>query len=481
MSDVVRFGLVVLLVSAALLAAVASNRLTAAIRVPAPALFLAGAAVAGRVVPALGSLPLVSVQRIVTVALVVILFDGGLTIGWRRFRTAAGAIAWLGVAGTVVTAGALAAVAHLLGFPWHLALLLGTALAPTDPAVVFSVLRGREIAGRSGTLLEGESGANDPVGIALLASLLGASGSGGAAVGSALGTFALQMSVGAAVGIAVGFLERTLALRLRAPTPALRPLRALGFAGVVYGGATLLHGSGFLAVFLAGIVIGDVDVPPAADVVRALATLSEIVVFTLLGLTISLPHITSADVLVPGLVLATVMIVVVRPLLVGVVLLPVRLTRAERLFILWAGLKGAVPIVLGIFLLLQGASQAQRLYAIIFVVVLISVVAQGGTVPLLARALRIPMQRHGPERQMDRHGAGDRGPSRPAMVSGALTGSDPSAGDAPHPRPQITRQAWVASPPPWITRATSRARRCLRTVRPAGAARHKPRLPRRKD
>jgi cell volume regulation protein A len=481
MSDLGHFGLLVLLVSAALLVAVTSNRLAAALRVPAPALFLAGAAVAGRVVPGLGSLPLVSVQRIVTVALVVILFDGGLTIGWRRFRTAAGAIVWLGVAGTVVTAGALAAVAHLLGFEWHAALLLGTALAPTDPAVVFSVLRGREIAGRSGTLLEGESGANDPVGIALLASLLGASGSGLAAAGSTLGTFVLQMSVGAAVGIAIGFLERTLALRLPPPIPALRPLRALGFAGVVYGGATLLHGSGFLAVFLAGIVIGDVDQPPAADVVRALATLGEIVVFTLLGLTISVPHVATAAVLVPGVVLAVLMMVLVRPLLVGIVLLPVRLTRAERCFVLWAGLKGAVPIVLGIFLLLQGVAQAQRLYAIIFVVVLISVVAQGSTVPLVAQAMHIPMRRYGPDHQTDRHGAGDRGPSRPARVSGTRTGSDPSAGDAPDPRPRITRQAWAASPPPWITRATSRARRCLCRIRPASAAWHKPRCHDAKD
>jgi cell volume regulation protein A len=396
MSDVGPYGLLVLLVSAGLLAAVTSNRVAAAIRIPAPALFLVGAAVVGRVVPGLGSPPLITVQRIVTVALVVILFDGGLSIGMRRFRTAAGAIVWLGVAGTVVTAGALAAVAHLLGFPWRLALLLGTALAPTDPAVVFSVLRGREIAGRSGTLLEGESGANDPVGIALLAALLGASGTGLAAVGSALGTFAAQMGVGAAVGVAVGLLARALALRLPPPSTALRPLRALGFAGVVYGGATALHGSGFLAVFLAGIVIGDVDAPPAGDVVRALATLGEIVVFTLLGLTISLPQVTTAAVLLPGAVLAVLMIVVVRPVLVGVVLLPVRLNRAERVFVLWSGLKGAVPIVLGIFLLLQGVPQAHRLYAVIFVVVLISVVAQGSTVPLVARALKVPMRPQGP-------------------------------------------------------------------------------------
>src|SRR5699024_4006368 len=106
-------------------------------------------------------------QRIVTVALALILFDGGMHIGWRRLRTITGGVVWLGVAGTVLTAGVLAVCAHtLLGFDWRAALLLGTALAPTDPAVVFSVLGRREIAGRTGTLLEGESGANDPVGIA---------------------------------------------------------------------------------------------------------------------------------------------------------------------------------------------------------------------------------------------------------------------------------------------------------------------------
>jgi cell volume regulation protein A len=109
-----------------------------------------------------------TVQRVVTVALAVILFDGGMHIGWRRFRQVAGPVVWVGVAGTFVTAAALAALAHaLFGLDWWAALLLGTALAPTDPAVVFSVLGRREVAGRSGTILEGESGANDPVGIAL--------------------------------------------------------------------------------------------------------------------------------------------------------------------------------------------------------------------------------------------------------------------------------------------------------------------------
>ena len=148
---------------------------------PAPALFLIVAAIVALFLPELGPAARQIDQRIVSVALVLILFNGGMHIGWRRFRAAAGPIAWIGIAGTAVTAAAVAAAAYfILGFDWQVSLLLGAALAPTDPAVVFAVLGRREISGRSGTILEGESGANDPVGIALLVSLLAA----GAAVGS---------------------------------------------------------------------------------------------------------------------------------------------------------------------------------------------------------------------------------------------------------------------------------------------------------
>jgi len=124
--------------------------------------------------------PVLTVQRVVTVMLILLLFDGGMHIGWRRFRAAGGAVLWIGVVGTVVTAVGVAVLAHLVfGFDWRAGLLLGVALAPTDPAVVFSVLGRREISGRSGTLLEGESGVNDPVGIAAMAALLAAGTAGG--------------------------------------------------------------------------------------------------------------------------------------------------------------------------------------------------------------------------------------------------------------------------------------------------------------
>jgi potassium/hydrogen antiporter len=399
--DLVPFAVVILLFAVALLAAVGSNRLAEWIRVPAPALFLVAAAVASQLSPRLGGLSIVVDQRIVTIALVIILFDGGMHIGWSRMRTAAGAVLWLGVAGTVVTAAAMAVGAHVLfGFDWRTALLLGAALAPTDPAVVFSVLGRREITGRAGTLLEGESGANDPVGIALMVSLLAAGGSGWSAVGSGVGHFALQLAVGSAVGVVGGWLLLQVMRRVPLPNEALYPVQTIAVALLLYGGATAVDGSGFLAVFLAGIIVGDARAPYKREIERfagALSILAEIVAFSVLGLSVHLSSVFSGHRFWTALGLAALLMVVVRPLLVGLVLWPVRLRRGERLFVLASGLKGAVPILLGTYVLVEGTHRAGEIYDIIFVVVLLSVILQGGLVPTLARILHVPMRVSEPE------------------------------------------------------------------------------------
>jgi potassium/hydrogen antiporter len=402
MGDVEHFALLVLVVAVAITAAVLSNRISELIRIPAPAIFLLAAALASDLVPALGQLSVTTVQRVVSVALVVILFDGGMHIGWQRFRTAAGPVVWVGVAGTFITAAALAALAYaLFGLHWWTALLLGTALAPTDPAVVFSVLGGREVAGRSGTILEGESGANDPVGIALLASLLTAGPATGLdAAGSIAAEFLVQLAVGAAVGVAGGALLVGFMRRLPLPSEGLYPLRVLAGALVIYGAATVAHGSGFLAVFIAGILVGDARAPYKGEIERfhaALASLAEIVAFIVLGLTVGLHTLPDSDALGIGLALAVLLTFVVRPLLVGLLLLPVRLAWGERLFVLWAGLKGAVPILLGTFLLTADVPDASRLYAVIVVVVAFSVIVQGGLVPAVAARLGVPMRTVDPE------------------------------------------------------------------------------------
>ncbi len=402
MDDVTPFAALLGVVCAVGLLAVLSNRLSTRLRIPAPAFFLIGAAVASDLVPGLGALSITTVQRVVTVALLVILFDGGMHIGLARFRSAAGPIVWLGVSGTVVTAAALAVAAHwLFAFDWRLALLLGTALAPTDPAVVFSVLGRREIAGPSGTLLEGESGANDPVGIALLVSILASGTSvGWAAVGAGLVVFALQMVVGVVVGVVGGRLLLVFMRRVPLPSEGLYPLRVLASAGLIFAVATLFAGSGFLAVFIAGIIVGDERAPYKREIERfhsALASLAEIVAFTLLGLTVQLKTLPVGHAWLIGLVLAGLLALVVRPLLVGLVLLPVRLARAERVFVLWAGLKGAVPVLLGTYILTTHDPGSLRVYDVVFVVVAFSVVVQGGLVPWLAARLGLPMRVIEPE------------------------------------------------------------------------------------
>ncbi len=401
MNDAQAFGAVVAAVAAAMAVAVLSNRISERIRVPAPAIFLLGAAVASDLAPSLATLSTHVVQRIVSVALAVILFDGGMQIGWRQLRGAAGAVLWMGVAGTLVTATALTGLTHLLGFGWREAMLVGTALSPTDPAVVFSVLGRREVSGRTGTILAGESGANDPVGIALMAALLAAGGSGGlGALWVGVGAFALQMGVGGAIGIAGGVALRLFMQRVPLPSEALYPLRTLAGALALYGVATIAHGSGFLAVFVAGIMLGDVRAPYKREVTRfhgALASLGEIVAFTVLGLTVSLRTLPTDRSLGVGLILAVLLAFLVRPLLVGLLIIPVSLSRGERVFLLWSGLKGAVPILLGTFAITASVVEPQRLYHVIFVVVAFSVIVQGGLVPWLAAKCGVPMRVVEPE------------------------------------------------------------------------------------
>jgi cell volume regulation protein A len=400
-SDTEPFALVVLLTAAVGLVAVLSSRLTERVRLPSPALVLAGAAIAVNVIPALHAPPRQAVQRIVTIALVCILFDGGMHIGWSRFRPAAGPILVVGVIGTFLTVAAGAVLAHLaFGLAWYVALLVATAIAPTDPAVVFSVLGQREITGRSDTILEGESGANDPVGIALMASLITAGGLTKGAFAQAGGDFLVQMGVGAAVGIAGGRGMQWFIRRVPLPGEGLYPLRTLACALLLFGAATLAHGSGFLAVFTAGIVLGDVRAPYKREIEHfhsALASLGEIVAFVVLGLTIDLGVIARADVWIPGLILGAALAFVIRPVLVGLCLIPARLQANERNFVLFAGLKGAVPILLGSFLLAAHVPAAGRLYGIVAVVVVFSVVVQGSLVPAAARLLRIQMRTIEPE------------------------------------------------------------------------------------
>jgi cell volume regulation protein A len=398
MDEIATFGVIVLVVSGALSLALFGRLLTERLAIPSAALFLVAAAAASDLIPAFrDAISFVTVERVAVVALVVILFDGGMEIGWRRLRQSIVPVVSLGVLGTFLTAALIAAAAHwLLGLSWITGGLLGAALAPTDPAVTFSVLGGREVRGRTGTILKGESGANDPVGIALMIGMIEFATSDDGSFWTVVNEFVVEMLGGAAVGVAGAAVLLWLMRRVRLPHPALYPLRALAFAGVIYGAATLVHGSGFLAVFVAGILLGDAPAPRKPEVVgflSSLASLAEITAFVALGLTVDLGTVFDKGYWLEGLVLALVLIFVIRPLAVGLLLLPVRLGWGERLFVMWSGLKGAVPILLAALAVIADVDDAEQIYAIVFVVVLVSVLVQGTSVSVVADRLHVPMRR----------------------------------------------------------------------------------------
>jgi cell volume regulation protein A len=389
MSEISDFALLLLPIAGGLALAILSTRLSIRLPIPAPGIFLLAAAVASDVWTQLGdAVSIQTVERIAVVALIAILLNGGMDIGWTRMRRSVNPVVSLGVLGTFLTAGLIALVAHvLLGFSWTLAGIVGAALAPTDPAVMFSVLGGTRIRGRAGTILEGEAGVNDPAGIALMLGMIELATHADAALVNVVSEFGIEMLVGVAAGFLGARALIPIVARVKLGSEELRPVLLITLAVVLYGVTSLLHGSGFLAVFVAGLVFGDAEIPAKREVEefnRSIAGVAEIVVFAVLGLTINLTGL-PATAWRDGAILTVALVLIIRPLVVAVTLAQARLERGDRVFIAWSGLKGAVPILLAAFALLDGVAGAETVYGIVFVAVLFSVFGQGSLVPAVAR------------------------------------------------------------------------------------------------
>ena len=386
----------VAVVSGGVLAALVFRRVAERVRIPAPVVFLLAAAVASDLYKPLGNaLSPTDVSWIASGALIVILFDGGVSLGWSRVRPRVGAVVTLGFGATLITAGLMAVAGHaLFGFGWATSAVLGVALAPTDPAVVFSVIGEGRLAERPKTILEAESGANDPIAIALMIGVLAAI-DGGSWLPTVTTTLARQLGIGMLVGLAGAWLTHKPLKHLTEPRESLQPIVALSAAGLIFGTATALHGSGFLAVFVAGLLLGDADTTVGEDV-RAfhseLAGLAEVVVFVSLGLTVHLAAVGVSGVL-QGLALTIVLLVLARPPAAMVLLTPFRVPHGERVFLAWAGMRGAVPILLASLALANGVQDARQIYGLVFVVVAASVFIQGVTLPVAASALGVSTER----------------------------------------------------------------------------------------
>ncbi len=339
------------------------------------------------------------VFRAGAMALALILFDGGLNTSLRPARSVLGPSLLLATVGVVVTAAIVAVAAALGGLGWPTALLLGAAVSSTDAAAVFSVLRatGARLHEKVGLTLELEGGLNDPMAVLLTFSLADALAGGRLTVGTAALTLVLQLGVGALVGVGAGYGGRFALQHARLPSTGLYPVLTLALAFGAFGVATLARGSGFLAVYLTGALLGAGRLPLRANLRRvhdALAWVAQITMFLLLGLSIrpaALPHA-----LLLGSLLAAVLALVARPLAVLLCLAPFRYRPKERLFVAFVGLRGAVPIVLATYPLIRHIAGAQALFELVFAMVVVNSVVPGALAGRLAQALGLHERRPPP-------------------------------------------------------------------------------------
>lgn len=329
--------------------------------------------------------------RLGTAALVLILFDGGLNTRVADVRTAAAPAIVLATVGVLATATLVAAAAHVLGLPWPTALLIGAVVSSTDAAAVFSVLRGSGIRlkRRVGTTLEVESGINDPMAVILTVLLTEhlLAPENLSWWGTGYGVL-LQFSLGVVFGVAGGFAGRELLSRGRLTAGGLYPVFTIGLAFLIFGLTTVANGSGFLAVYVAALILGDGRLPYRHGLLRvhdAIAWLSQVVMFLVLGLLVFPSRL--LDVAGIGLLLALFLAFVARPLAVALCLVPFRFPAREVFYIGWVGLRGAVPIVLATYPLLAGVAGAEGIFYIVFFIVVSNAILPGASVARVTNRL----------------------------------------------------------------------------------------------
>lgn len=384
----------ILLAGVLFLLSVLASAISARLGLPLLLVFLALGMLAGEDGP--GGIYFDNVQTtylIGTVALVVILFNGGLCTEIGSFRVGFWPAVWLATVGVVATAALTGfAAAWFLDLHWLEGMLIGAIVGSTDAAAVFAILHshGLQLKQRVDATLQIESGINDPMAVFLTIALVELLAAGGTRPdGSVAVQFVQQMGIGAAVGLGGGWGLVWLINRITL-TPGLYPLLALSGALLIFGATAVAGGSGYLAAYLAGLVLGNRPVRSADSIHRfhdGLAWLSQISMFLILGLLVT-PH-RWLPLALPSLLIAGVLIVVARPVAVALCLLPFRFAWREQLFIGWVGLRGAVPIILALFPWLAGLDHYRLYFDVAFFVVLLSLVIQGWTVAPAARWLKL--------------------------------------------------------------------------------------------
>ena len=375
-----------LLLATGIAAAMVADR----VRVPGLVLFLGLGMLVGSEGPGGVDFSDVELTRTLgTIGIVLILFEGGLAAGWQEIRPVLKTALSLAIIGTLVTAliGALAA-AWLFDLGTLEALIVGSAIAATDSAAIFAVLRGSTLRRSLARVLEGESGLNDPIAVLLVTGFIAWIQEPGYGIWDMLFEFGGDLLVGAVIGTVVGRLARWAFTRLDYPTPGLYPVASMAAAALSFGLADISHGSGFLAVYLTGLALGT-GILPARQTVTAfhqgLSWVAQISLFFMLGLLVFPSQL--VDVALQGGALALALIFIARPIATLIATQFGSFRFAERVMLSWAGLRGAVPIWLATLPVIAGVEGSELLFNIVFFVVVGSTLIQGYTFEPLARRL----------------------------------------------------------------------------------------------
>jgi potassium/hydrogen antiporter len=395
------FETVLVAIAILLMASLLMSKVTSRVGVPALLVFIAIGMLAGSEGP--GRIQFddpAAAQYLGVLALAMILFSGGLDTQWKSVTAAWRHGVVLSTFGVFATAALVAWFAHqILGLSLTEGLLLGAIVSSTDAAAVFAVLRGRgvHLQPRVRSILELESGSNDPMAVFLTIGVIGLLLQPEMPIVSLVPMFLMQMTVGALLGVASGKFLVWLVNHAQLDFDGLYPVLTISIVLLTYGASSLLGGNGFLAVYLAGLTAGRANYIHRRSLMRfhdGLAWLMQIAMFLALGLLVY----PSALIPVAGvsLAIALFLMFVARPLAVAIALIAFRLPWRELTFVSWVGLRGAVPIILATFPLLAGIGQAPQIFNIVFFIVLTSVVLQGTSVPLVARWLRVELMETGP-------------------------------------------------------------------------------------
>ncbi|WP_444684538.1 potassium/proton antiporter [Alkalicoccus luteus] len=337
-------------------------------------------------------------QTIGIFALVVILFEGGLSTKWNTIRPVAAPSLLLATVGVVITSVIVAiAATYILNVSWLEGMLFGAIVGSTDAAAVFAALKGQNIKERLAATLEAESGTNDPMAMFLTLALIQLIMIDGQTILGTVGEFILQMGLGLLFGFLLGWIASIIINRVNLDSGGLYPILAMGFALMTYGITATLNGSGLLAVYVAAIVIGNSDLVYRHTIFRfneGFAWMMQLLMFVILGLLVFPSQLFSLDIILSGLLLSFILILIARPIAVWISTIGFNYTWQEKTLISWAGLRGAVPIVLATFPMLAGVENAQLFFNVVFFVVLTSALLQGASISPFANILNLT----GPER-----------------------------------------------------------------------------------